>query len=143
MARQLLTDYLVYLLAQADANLYEQLDKLFRPLGADVEQWRILKALEDRQGRSMGELASCVLMNHPTLTKMIDRMASTALVYRAEDPQDRRRVLIFRSDRGVELGRRLFALARAHEARLVRRLGKRASKDLSALLRALSESESP
>jgi DNA-binding MarR family transcriptional regulator len=143
MPRQQLTEYLAYLLARADMNVYEQLDRLFRPLGANVEQWRILKALEDRRGRSMSELANCVLMNHPTLTKTIDRMASNALVRRVPDPQDRRRVLILRSDRGVKLGRRLLALARTHEAGLIRRLGKRRAKDLGALLLALSETDAP
>jgi hypothetical protein len=48
----------------------------------------------------MGELAELVLLNHPTLTKMIDRMVSDSLVYRVQDADDRRKVLMFSSDRG-------------------------------------------
>ena len=51
-------------------------------------------------GRSMGELAHAALLNHPTLTKTIDRMISQALVYRRVDPVDRRKILIFISDDG-------------------------------------------
>ena len=76
-----------------------------------VEQWRILKVLSDGNGHSMGELADAVLLNHPTLTKMIDRMVSDALVYRVQDPEDRRKVLMFFSDRGKALCKRLNSLA--------------------------------
>ena len=54
----------------------------------------------------MGELADAVLLNHPTLTKMIDRMVSDTLVYRVQDPNDRRKVLMFISDRGKVLSKK-------------------------------------
>ena len=81
-----------------------------------MEQWRILKVLSDGDGHSMGELADAVLLNHPTLTKMIDRMVSDALVYRVQDPEDRRKVLMFSSDRGKILCKRLNSLAMSQEA---------------------------
>ena len=61
----------------------------------------------------MGELAEAVLLNHPTLTKMVDRMVSDSLVYRVQDAEDRRKVLMFSSDRGKELTQRLNSLAAA------------------------------
>ena len=48
-----------------------------------------------------------MLLNHPTLTKMIDRMVSDTLVYRVQDPNDRRKVLMFISDRGKIRARRV------------------------------------
>ena len=41
--------------------------------GVPVEQWRILKLLAEKNGRPMSELTQAALLNHPTLTKMIDR----------------------------------------------------------------------
>jgi DNA-binding MarR family transcriptional regulator len=43
-----------------------------------------------------------VLLNHPTLTKMVDRMVSDSLVYRFQDAEDRREVLMFSSDAALE-----------------------------------------
>ena len=77
-----ITEHLAYLLAQANREINRQLDARFRKEGVPVEQWRILKVLSDGKGHSMGELAEAVLLNHPTLTKMVDRMVSDALVYR-------------------------------------------------------------
>src|SRR5882672_1500289 len=75
-----ITEHLAYLLAQANREINRQLDARFRKEGVPVEQWRILKILSDGKGHSMGELAEAVLLNHPTLTKMVDRMVSESLV---------------------------------------------------------------
>jgi MarR family transcriptional regulator, organic hydroperoxide resistance regulator len=92
-----ISDYLAYLLAQADRQIHRQLDEEFRVEGVPVEQWRILKLLAENNGRSMGDLAQAALLNHPTLTKTIDRMVSQALVYRRADKADGRKGLIQRT----------------------------------------------
>ena len=102
-----ITEHLAYLLAQANREINRQLELRLSKEGVPVEQWRILKVLSDGNGHSMGELADAVLLNHPTLTKMIDRMVSDTLVYRVQDPNDRRKVLMFISDRGKIRARRV------------------------------------
>jgi len=137
MSNQPINEYLSYLLAQADRLVNGQLDAEFRAEGVPVEQWRILKLLSDGNGRSMGELAQAALMNHPTLTKTIDRMVSSALVYRIADAVDRRKVLIFISDRGRALNERLNRLANNHQAGIVESYGNRHAMELKRLLEGL------
>jgi DNA-binding MarR family transcriptional regulator len=129
-----ITEYLAYLLAQADRQVNRQLDARLRAAGVPVEQWRILKVLSDQNGSSMGYLADAVLMNHPTLTKIIDRMVSSALVYRRPDPLDGRRVLIFLSDRGTALVAELDHMAARHQAEIVRSYGDDKAAQLKHLL---------
>jgi DNA-binding MarR family transcriptional regulator len=131
--------HLSYLLAQANREINRQLDKLLRAEGVPVEQWRILKVLSDGNGRSMGELAEAALLNHPTLTKTIDRMVADSLVYRISDPDDRRKVLIFSADRGRALARRLAPLALSQESRIVKSYGDKATAQLKRLLESLIE----
>ena len=88
-----------------------------------VEQWRILKVLSDGKGHSMGELAEAVLLNHPTLTKMIDRMVSDALVYRVQDAERPPQGADVLSDRGKALCKRLNSLAVSQEAHIVENYG--------------------
>lgn len=107
MAGQTLQGYLVYLLSEAERRVNRQLTEQFRDEGVPVEYWRILQALADGHGHSTGELANAVLMNHPTLTKALDRMVSEALVYRRQSTEDRRRVAVYASARGRALLRRL------------------------------------
>src|SRR5690606_10942202 len=134
-----ITEHLVYLLAQANREVSRQLDERLRQEGVPVEQWRILTILSSGKGLSMGELAEAVLLNHPTLTKMIDRMVSEALVYRAQDPKDRRKVLMYLSDRGKALAKRLKPLAQSHEARIIQNYGDKSRNELKRLLGSLIE----
>ena len=129
-----ITEHLAYLLAQANREINRQLELRLSKEGVPVEQWRILKVLSDGDGHSMGELADAVLLNHPTLTKMIDRMVSDALVYRRADPADGRRVLIFISERGRAVNERLNRLANQHQAELVEDYGDRQTEALRRLL---------
>lgn len=134
-----ITEHLAYLLAQANREISRQLEERLRQEGVPVEQWRILTVLSNGEGHSMGELAEAVLLNHPTLTKMVDRMVSDALVYRAQDQKDRRRVLLFLSDRGKTLAKQLVPLAQSHEARIIQRYGGKSTSELKRLLGSLIE----
>ena len=134
-----ITEHLAYLLAQANREINRQLEARLSAEGVPVERWRILKVLSDGNGRSMGELAKAVLLNHPTLTKTIDRMSADALVYRISDPQDRRKVLIFSSDRGKALMQRLDPLVASQEAHIVGSYGGKATAELKRLLETLIE----
>ena len=134
-----ITEHLAYLLAQANREINRQLELRLSKEGVPVEQWRILKVLSDGNGHSMGELADAVLLNHPTLTKMIDRMVSDTLVYRVQDPNDRRKVLMFISDRGKVLTQRLNSLALSQEAHIAENYGDRATAELKRLLENLIE----
>ena len=132
-----ITEHIAYLLAQANRQIHQQLDEKFRDEGVPVEQWRILKLLVEKNGRSMGGLTEAALLNHPTLTKMIDRMVSDALVYRVQDPKDRRKVLMFVSDRGNALSRRLNSLAVSQEEHIVESYGDKSTNELKRLLESL------
>src|ERR1700732_3269104 len=132
-----INQYIAYLLAQANRQVNGQLDVEFRAEGIPVEQWRILNLLAASSGRSMGELAQAALLNHPTLTKTIDRMISQALVYRRVDPVDRRKILIFISDDGRAVNERLNQLANSHQAGRVDSCGDREAAELKRLLEGL------
>jgi DNA-binding MarR family transcriptional regulator len=134
-----ITKHLAYLLAQANREINRQLDARFRKEGVPVEQWRILKVLSDGKGHSMGELAEAVLLNHPTLTKMVDRMVSDSLVYRVQDADDRRKVLMFSSDRGKTLTQRLNSLALSQEDHIAESYGNKETAELKRLLESLIE----
>lgn len=68
--------------------------------GRSLDQWRVLDLLADGQGHPMTEIACHALVPAPTLTKIVDRLVESTLVYRRPDDVDRRRVLVFLSERG-------------------------------------------
>lgn len=87
-------DQLAYLIASVNRQLEDELAETLKPEGIPIEQFRILSALASVDGRAMRDLAGAVLIDPASLTKIIDRMVSDALVYRTLDPGDRRKVLI-------------------------------------------------
>lgn len=129
--------YLTYLLARAHRRLHSGLEAELHKDELTVEQWRVLEVLGDREGRSMGMLAELVLMNHPALTKMADRMVVNGLIHRAPDPQDQRRVLVYVTDRGAAIYERAKRRIDAYELQLESALGKSKSAALRALLEDL------
>ena len=136
-----LKDQLAYLIASVNRQLEEELVEKLRPQGIPLEQSRILGILADGKGRPMTELAAQVLVEAPTLTKIIDRMVAQSLVYRAPDPADRRRVLIFPTRRGVATWRRIRDISTAQQQRIMGRLKPADAQRLATLLRGLVPSD--
>lgn len=137
---------LAYLLSRAERGVNRGLAAALAGEDVTVEQWRIMRALADGRGESMGELAEAVLMPHPTLTKAIDRLIDRALVYRGPSKGDRRRVAVFVSERGAELLARIDGAVAEQQGAIALALGPdrtaRLMSDLEALVQALNETES-
>lgn len=106
--------------------------------GPTLEQWRVLDLLADGEGHTMTEVAGHVLVPAPTLTKIVDRLVESAMVYRRPDETDRRRVLVFLSTHGREVHAKLApAVARAEDD-AVATLGVAERTDLIAMLERLT-----
>ncbi|MFG1702475.1 MarR family winged helix-turn-helix transcriptional regulator [Nonomuraea sp. M3C6] len=136
---------LAYLLSCAERAVNRGLAAVLTGEDVTVEQWRILRALADGRGHSMGELAQAVLMPHPTLTKAVDRLIDRALVYRGPSKGDRRRVAVFVSDRGAELLARVDGAVAEHHRLIAVAFGQERTeqlmRDLEGLVVALDYAE--
>lgn len=143
MPDQDLSEYLAYLLASANRRMHIGLAQSIAAEEVTEEQWRILQLLSDERGRSMGDLAELVLMNHPALTKNIDRLVSRNLVQRAADAQDNRKVLVYVSDLGLEVVSRLKISVDAHHGALEEAMGPRKVEQLKKLLKCFIEDSTP
>ena len=134
-----LSQYLAWLLASAHRQMKMGIAQSIADEEVNEEHWRILQVVSDEQGHSMGELAEQVLLNGPALTKNVDRLVSRGLVQRAQDAQDSRKVLVYISDRGLEMVGRLKCSVDAHHEAIEEALGPRNSKQLKRLLERLIE----
>lgn len=88
------------LLTLVERSVAQRLGTALKADGATLEEWRVLSLLGDGNGHPMTEIAEFALLPPPSLTKVIDRMVSLTLVHRRVDEADRRRVLVFATDRG-------------------------------------------
>lgn len=134
MPDQDISQYLSYLLASANRRMHLGLAQSIAAEEVSEEHWHILQVLSDEKGRSMGDLAELVLLNHPALTKNIDKLVSRGLVQRAADAKDSRRVLVYISDLGLETVARLKKNVDAHHDSIADTLGARKTEQLKRLL---------
>jgi DNA-binding MarR family transcriptional regulator len=139
MAEPEIFESLPYLLAQAHRHVHGALDRVLKEESLPVEQWRILTVLADGEGRAMSDLSRQVLMNLPALSKTIDRMVSSALVHRKQDPEDSRRVLVFITDFGLDMVARCNARVGSLEKALSDKLGSWETERLCRLLKSLAD----
>lgn len=130
-------DQLAYMIASLNRQLEGELEERLRPGGVPIEQFRILEVLDAAEPLAMGEIATQSLIEAPTLTKIIDKMVAEGLVYRAPDPNDRRRVLILTAAGGKALFKRLRGVSTAQEQRLVEMLQSEKAAELKTLLRSM------
>ena len=138
-----LRTHLSYVLSEAERAVNRGLAAGLLTEGVSVEQWRILRALSDGHGHSMGDLAEAALMPHPTLTKAVDRLVDNALVYRRQDAIDRRRVAVYLSEGGMALVERLDRTSARHHGEVEEAFGaeraERLMRELAALIAALKD----
>ncbi|HEX7006476.1 MAG TPA: MarR family transcriptional regulator [Alphaproteobacteria bacterium] len=117
--RRFVDNYLLYLLALASHQASGEFHAQLKALGVPVMTWRVLGALDDVDGETVSALARDVLVNQPTLTKIIDRMARDGLVERCAAAGDRRKVLVRITERGRAMVADLKRRALAHEAEVL------------------------
>jgi len=106
--------YLAFLLAKASHLISSGFHARLRERGISIGTWRILAVLSDGP-RTVSELADRVLLNQPTMSKTLDRLAADGLLRRRREQDNRRVVLIELTPRGRELAASLVPLANQHE----------------------------
>jgi len=108
-----------WVLARASGELDRRIGSSLGEEKLSIEQWRVLELLAVGGPCPMSALASATGINGATLTRIVDRLVSRALVYRSADSADRRHVLIHISARGRSLTDRVRpAVARAEDEAL-------------------------
>lgn len=108
--------------------------------GLSPTEWRVLAALGDHDGLTMTELAALALFNQSRLTRAVDRMEQAQLVRRDTSDEDRRRVLVFLTERGRRVAAPVALCARRFDAAVDRTLGALGLRELKAALARLSDS---
>ena len=127
---------LTFLLGQAYKRASASLQTLLASHDLTIEQWRILGALQAREGVTVSALADEVAMKIPALSKNVDRMVSRALLQRQRDFEDSRKVLVSITDFGVELLEQLSSDVAECDRELARELGLWEAERLEKMLQA-------
>lgn len=136
--KKTIDSYISYALAAAHRKLHVELSDKLKALNVQVETWRVLQSLRVSKGITMRELAKTVLMNPPTLTKLVDRMVADGLVQRQLSPHDQRRVHLALTDLGVELSYEISLHVEEQNDRIIAAIGSEKAQLLREALETLT-----
>ena len=130
-------DYLVYLLARAAHQVSSEFHEHLRRRGISVAVWRVLSGLIGSEGETVTGLAEMCLLQQPTMTKLLDRMARNGLIARSADQRDRRVVRVALTAEGRAMADSLAMEAKIHEADLLARHPPAEAEAMKNLLRSI------
>ncbi len=132
--------YISYSLATAHRKIHNSLKKRLKEFGVQVEAWRVMEILESEANLTMGDLAEVVLMNPPTLTKLVDRMVSDGIVHRRIANQDHRQVNLVLTELGRKRITQIRKEVQNEDDMIFEKIGREKAELLKSLLAEINTS---
>lgn len=106
------TDDLIEAIMAANRTIMRAMSSTSASEWLDLEmtmpQWKALFIVTTEGPLFIGRIAELLGVGLPTASHLVDKLVHAGLVLRAEDPDDRRRMLVRLSQRGEELMGRLY-----------------------------------
>lgn len=133
--------YISYSLATAHRKIHTSLTHRLKQFGVQVEAWRVMEILENDEKLTMGDLAELVLMNPPTLTKLVDRMVANGLVHRKVATSDHRQINLGITALGRKRIGQVREEARQEEEQIADKIGRKRADLLKSILSELSSTD--
>jgi len=95
-------DRLIFLISKVYQKVITNLQKAFSEAGVEVTpvQAMLLFYLQKKDGSSLTEISSGLLLENPTVTGLIDRLEKSGYVKRSDHPKDRRVYLVYLTEKG-------------------------------------------
>jgi len=97
----------------ASTAIARRLQKKFNQaeLNLTIEQWSVLYHLWKEDGISQQDLCKATFRDKPSMTRLVDNLEKAGLVKRVASRDDRRKNLIFLSDKAKELQNTCYGFA--------------------------------
>ncbi|MBB6522014.1 MarR family winged helix-turn-helix transcriptional regulator [Pseudoteredinibacter isoporae] len=133
MSKGFAQNYLGFLLAKASHITSNEFHLRLKQYQIPISSWRILASCWDDK-RTVGELVEMVLLNQPTVSKSLDRLANDQLIERRKDDDNRRLVYVALTEKGRKLMEELIPLANTHEQQTFAHLSDAEKQQLTELL---------
>ena len=93
------SQYICFKLSRAMRKVQRYYEVNLAPLEITTVQFYVLSSLWETDGIKFKELAQKLSMDGATLTGILDRLERQEFVLRADDPEDRRSVLVFLAEK--------------------------------------------
>lgn len=112
-------------------NNFKQNEQLITP-----EQWIVLDELWLRDGLSQLDIAKATFRDQASTSRILNNLAKRGLIFRQQDPRDKRSNLVYLTDRGKGLQKALISIVTATMDDAVKGID---AKELALCLRVLKQ----
>jgi DNA-binding MarR family transcriptional regulator len=130
-----LNDHLGYFVRRAQVWIFQDFIRALASIDIRPAQFSVLVVIGANAGISQADLAETLGIERARLVRLLDRLEKRGLTERLASPLDRRSHALHLTRAGQTTLKRAKALAAAHEATLVHRLGAEHHKRMLDILR--------
>jgi DNA-binding MarR family transcriptional regulator len=133
-----LDEHVCFLLDVATRRITRFYNRRLRRFGITYNHLFILTCLWEQEGMHVKDLAQQLYLDSSSLTGHLDRMERVALVVRQDDPDDRRAVRVFLTEKGRQLKAQLEPIGQELKETLQRGVPPEMIRAFTASLRNMS-----
>ena len=114
----------------------DQFNELLKPFDLSAEQFNVLRILRGQKGNAvnMSTIQERMIAKTSNTTRLVDKLLLKELVLREICPQNRRKMEITITPKGMELLKQLDPLVEAHEKKFGNNLSEKELAQLNTLL---------
>ncbi|MEA1961859.1 MAG: MarR family transcriptional regulator [Bacillota bacterium] len=127
------TKFVCYRLKTTIKKVEKHIGEALNEYGVTMAQSFILFALLEKDGCTLTEIGAKARIDNSSLTTMVDRLEKEGLVERRLFAQDRRVVALYLTDKGRELGQKVFSTGSEYNKLLTEKLGENAATFFASL----------
>ena len=134
-----LPELIGYVLRRAQLAVFQDFFAAFAPFDIRPAQFSVLTIIERNPGLTQTKVAEALGIKRTNFVGMLDELETRGLAERRQTARDKRSYALYLTADGAALMRKLRPVLKAHESRIVTRLGEQGRDALIALLREIAE----
>ena len=121
---------------QANNSVMEKLAHALKPFGLSVQQFNVLRILRGQKGNmlNLNEITHRMIHKMSNTTRLVDKLIDKSLVERVICPENRRRVNISITEKGLEILSQIDSVIQEFEKEIIHLLSEKEKNTLLNLL---------
>ncbi|BDZ70875.1 MarR family winged helix-turn-helix transcriptional regulator [Methanobacterium petrolearium] len=128
--------HLCFKLGKVNRKIYRHCESELAPFNITPAQFYALSVLFNNDGIKFKDMALRLNLDRSSLTGILDRMEKGGFIERRADPDDRRSILIFLTDKSKKIGPELYTIAWGLDQKFKNKIS---PEELKILLKVLEQ----
>jgi DNA-binding MarR family transcriptional regulator len=132
-----LPELIGYVLRRAQLVVFQDFFQAFAPFNISPAQFSVLTVIERNPGLTQTQVSAALGIKRTNFVGLLDELERRALAERRQAARDKRSYALYLTGDGLALMRKLKPVLKAHETRMIARIGESGRDRLVELLREI------